>query len=82
MVKEVQANVGSADGILALSADGLAQRLGVSLRHIRRMDSSARLPRPLRLGASVRWSMAEIEAWLAAGAPDRRAWDSMKGAGR
>ena len=68
-----------ATGQLALSADGLAQMLGVSLRHVRRMDSSAKLPRPIRLGASVRWTVAEIEAWLAAGAPDRRTWQAMKG---
>jgi len=63
--------------VLALSATDLAYRLGVSLRHIRRMDSSGKLPRPIKLGASVRWPVAEIEQWLAAGAPDRRTWQAM-----
>jgi len=65
---------------MAMSAQQLADRLGVSLRHIRRMDSAGKLPRPIRLGASVRWPVAETEAWLAAGAPDRRAWQAIKGA--
>ena len=64
--------------VLALSATELAYKLGVSLRHVRRMDSSGKLPRPIKLGASVRWPIAEIEQWLAAGAPDRRSWQAMK----
>ena len=63
---------------IALSAESLAQRLGVSLRHIRRMDSAGKLPSPIRLGASVRWPVTEIEAWLAAGAPDRCTWRRIK----
>ena len=67
---------------MALSADGLARRLGVSLRHVRRMDTAGKLPKPIRLGRSVRWPVLETEAWLAAGAPDRRTWDAMKEAQR
>ncbi len=65
--------------VLAFSAAELAGRLGVSLRHIRRMDASGKLPTPIRLGYSVRWLAAEIEAWLTAGAPDRRRWQMIKG---
>jgi prophage regulatory protein len=64
--------------VLALSATELAYKLGISLRHVRRMDSSGKLPRPIKLGASVRWPVVEIEQWLAAGAPDRRTWQSLK----
>ena len=63
---------------LALSAAELAGQLGVSLRHIRRMDSSGKLPKPIRLGHSVRWLVAEIEAWLRAGAPRRAHWEQLK----
>ncbi len=63
---------------LALSASELAARLNVSLRHIRRMDAAGKVPKPVRLGASVRWSVAEIEAWLEAGAPDRSTWEAMR----
>jgi len=64
---------------LALSAKELAERLGVSLRHVRRMDSAGMLPRPCRLGRAVRWSTETINSWLAAGAPDRRTWQRIKG---
>ncbi len=67
---------------LALPAGELASLLGVSLRHIRRMDAAGKLPKPVRLGYSVRWLAAEIEAWLTAGAPDRRRWQMMSGAQR
>ena len=67
---------------IALSAENLTQRLGVSLRHIRRMDSAGKLPCPIRLGASARWPVAKIEEWLSAGAPDRRTWLEQKGDNR
>ena len=65
------------DGPLALSAAQLARRMGVSLRHVRRMDCAGRLPRPVRLGRAVRWPTGPdgIDGWLAAGAPDREAWE-------
>lgn len=63
---------------MVLSAMRLSQRLGVSLRHIRRMDSAGKLPRPVRLGKVVLWKVDEINAWLNAGAPDRKTWEQMK----
>jgi excisionase family DNA binding protein len=78
MTIEMQIAEKKSGTVLALSATELAYKLGVSLRHIRRMDSSGKLPRPVKLGASVRWPVAEIEQWLAAGAPDRRTWQAMK----
>jgi predicted DNA-binding transcriptional regulator AlpA len=63
---------------MVLSAMRLSQRLGVSLRHIRRMDSAGKLPRPIRLGKVVLWKVDEINAWLNAGAPDRKTWEQMK----
>lgn len=63
---------------LAVSATELATCLGVSLRHVRRLDALGKLPEPIRLGRSVRWPVAEIDAWLAAGAPDRHKWNAMR----
>ena len=65
--------------LLAMSAADLAARLEVSLRHLRRLDSAGKLPKPVRLGRSVRWPVTEIEGWLNAGAPDRQRWQTMKG---
>jgi predicted DNA-binding transcriptional regulator AlpA len=63
---------------MAVATAGLAQMLCVSERAIRKMNNSGRLPRPIRLGRSVRWRVAEIEAWLAAGAPARDAWEAQR----
>lgn len=63
---------------MVLSAMRLSQRLGVSLRHIRRMDSAGKLPRPVRLGKVVLWKVDEINSWLNAGAPERKTWEQMK----
>lgn len=67
---------------LALSGEQLARALGVSLRHVRRMDSAGRLPKPITLGRSVRWPLhgpGGIQAWLAAGCPDRKTWERIQG---
>ncbi|MGE3109340.1 MAG: helix-turn-helix transcriptional regulator [Phycisphaerales bacterium] len=64
---------------LAVSAEELAELLGVSRAHIFRMMSSGRLPSPIRLGRVVRWSRATIDGWLAAGAPPRDRWEQMRG---
>jgi excisionase family DNA binding protein len=63
---------------LAVDAAELAKLLNVSLRHVNAMNASGRLPRPIRLGRSVRWPRAELEAWIAAGAPSRDAWEQKR----
>ena len=64
---------------LAVDAATLATSLGVSLRHLRRMEASGALgPRPLRFGRSVRYSVAEVQEWIRAGAPDRKTWQQIK----
>ncbi len=78
MKYEVDKDVGQVRAPLALSATQLAKQLGVSLRHVRRMDSAGLLPKPVRLGRSVRWSVEEVHAWMEAGAPDRRRWEQSK----
>jgi predicted DNA-binding transcriptional regulator AlpA len=72
-------NTGETEKKMALSAASLARRLECSVRTLRRWDSSGRLPSPVRIGGRcVRWPVPEIEAWLAAGAPDRKTWGMMK----
>lgn len=63
-----------------IDAKGLATMLSVSKRQVFRLNSSGRIPAPVRIGGAVRWSAEEVSAWLAAGAPHRKAWDAMKGA--
>jgi excisionase family DNA binding protein len=54
---------------LLVSADELAKMLDVSERTIWRLLSGGKLPRPLRLGGSVRWRLAEVTTWIAEGCP-------------
>lgn len=65
-------------GRLALNTAELADALGVSIRMIQRMNASGRLPRPMRFGRAVRWSVAELHAWMAAGSPGRDRWERIK----
>lgn len=64
----------------ALCIDGpeLARRLRISERHLRRLDDQGALPQAINFGGSKRWFVAEIEAWLRAGAPSRREWSQMR----
>lgn len=58
----------------------LASDLRCSRRHIEAMDLDGRLgPLAIRLGRRRVWVRAEIQAWLAAGAPDRIAWLAIRG---
>lgn len=63
---------------IAISARELAGMLDVSLRQVWRLNASGKLPRPLRIGGSVRWNRAEIQQWFEAGCPDRRTWNARK----
>ncbi len=60
---------------LAVDAVGVADLLNVSPRHVRAMHAAGKLPRPIRLGRAVRWSVPELTAWLSAGAPARDVWE-------
>ena len=50
-----------------MDVDAVGAMLGCSGRHVYRMADAGKLPRPLRIGALVRWRRADIEAWIADG---------------
>jgi len=54
---------------LLMSAEKLALLLDVSVRTLWRLRSAGKLPRPVKIGGCVRWRLAEIRAWIAAGCP-------------
>ena len=58
-----------------LTAGGLARRLKVSLRQVRKLHSKALLPAPVMLGRSMRWRGPEVGKWIGAGCPNREAWE-------
>ena len=63
---------------LALPAVEVAKLLGISERHLWALNSSGRLPRPVRLGRACRWNLAELRAWLDASCPERSRWETMR----
>jgi predicted DNA-binding transcriptional regulator AlpA len=65
---------------LAVDAKRLAVMLSCGVRTIRTHDAAGKLPAPVRVGGRVLWRVAEIRAWLAAGAPDRETWDRIRSA--
>lgn len=65
-----------------LTAKAVSEMLSLSKRQIFRLNSSGKIPAPVRIGGSVRWVESEIYAWIIAGAPDRRTWNLIKGGGR
>ncbi len=55
-----------------LNVEQVAKTLNCSSRHVYRMSDSGRMPRPVKLGALVRWSRAAIEKWIIEGCPSCR----------
>ncbi len=50
----------------------VAELCGVSVEHVRRLADRGAIPKPIRLGRSVRFNLEQIESWLANGCPDLR----------
>ena len=63
---------------LVVDARRLAKLLCAGVRTVRTWDAAGKLPKPIRIGGRVVWRVAEIREWLAAGAPDRAAWEARK----
>lgn len=60
-------------GRAMLSVDEVAQiYIGCSTRHVYRLADSGRMPKPIKLGALIRWPRAVIEQWIADGCPHVR----------
>jgi excisionase family DNA binding protein len=57
-----------------LDVKAVGQLLGCSARHVYRLSDSGKMPRPMKLGALVRWNRSAVLAWIADGCqPVRRA---------
>ena len=52
-----------------LTIEDLSRTLGCSTRHVRRLAASGRIPRPIKLGALLRWLKTDIDHWMVAGCP-------------
>lgn len=58
---------------LLITAAEVAHLLNVSTRTLWRLLSAGRVPRPVRLGGTVRWRLDEVRNWIAEGCPDAQA---------
>ena len=64
--------------IQLLTAKELGALLNLSKRQIFRLNSSGKIPAPIRIGGSVRWANSTIEIWINMGCPDRQAFEAMQ----
>ena len=64
-----------------LTTKELAQTLSLSKRQIFWLNSSSKIPAPIRIGGAVRWAESTIAQWLKAGAPDRKTFEAMQRTG-
>jgi predicted DNA-binding transcriptional regulator AlpA len=55
-----------------LDVRAVARLLDCSPRHVYRMSDSGRMPRPIKLGASIRWRRLELSRWIDDGCPPVR----------
>lgn len=58
---------------LLVDINRLAVLLGRSVASLERDQAAGRLPAPVRIGGSKKWRLADIQAWVAAGCPTRKA---------
>jgi excisionase family DNA binding protein len=56
----------------------VANLLGISEQHLSRLNAAGRIPAPLKLGKSTRWSRKELEEWITAGGPPKAEWEQLK----
>jgi predicted DNA-binding transcriptional regulator AlpA len=60
----------------------LASYLQFSTAALDRHNILALIPRPIKLGKSLRWHRQEILDWVAAGGPPRAEWEARRKAAR
>jgi len=58
------------DEMALMDARDVARRLNVSTRTVWRLLSAGQLPKPVRIGRSVRWRHEVLEEWIRLGCPD------------
>lgn len=63
---------------LLLTAQEAAAMCGKALRTWRSWDAAGMIPRPIRIGRSTLWRAEELRAWVAAGCPRRREWETLQ----
>jgi predicted DNA-binding transcriptional regulator AlpA len=67
-----------ANSSLVLTAAEAAAIFHKSARSWHNWDATGKIPRPIRIGRSTYWRPEELQAWIAAGCPDRESWELQK----
>ena len=67
------------DGVELLSVRQVAWMLGCGQSVVRQRDKQRMLPKPVRLGGSVKWRRRELIDWISADCPSRQIWEQMRG---
>jgi len=52
------------------NVQAVAEMLGVSCEHVRRLNDRGAMPKAIRLGRSIRWDLNAVESWIAESCPD------------
>ena len=55
-----------------LTVHDVARMLNCSSRTVYRLTDTGRMPRPVKLGALIRWPLETIKKWIADGCPSIR----------
>lgn len=63
---------------LLIDAKEAARLLSLSKSTLYSCLSAGMLPKPVRLGRSVRWSLEELRDWVRAGCPPNERWERSK----
>ncbi len=63
-----------------ITAENLGDMLSLGRSKVYDMKASGLLPRPIKLGRSVRWRLSDIESWINAGCPSQEKFEKLRGA--
>lgn len=55
-----------------INAEELAKLMDVSERTLWRLLSGGKVPKPVRIGRSTRWRLAEVTEWIDRGCPNEK----------
>ncbi len=61
--------IGPVSEPLLITVDEFADLMQLSVRTIWRLCSSGQVPKPVRIGGTVRWRHEEVRKWIADGCP-------------
>ena len=55
--------------LVLLTVKEVAETLGLSERTVYRLADVGKMPRPVKIGAAVRWRRNELDTWIEDGCP-------------